>query len=261
MLPFSGYGPIDSTERKALLCAALFSCLFIVVLGVARPRHRIQRTLTTDIGVPTPAPYRVHESEPTYVRSLERFRVRPEQFEQVDFTNYSYGLHTLSNGKKVDLNLRHGLLELQKDSGWFELKDVYYADMTGDSREEAIVWLTHETCNPSCDGGADLFYIYTESNGKLKRIWQYETGSRENECGLKSFILSEKQIVLELFGDCTQPAMNDSDHTKFVVQGSTSIRLEFDGWRFAQKSIDYFVTPPRNVRSYQPNIHIYSPAS
>ncbi len=262
MLPFMKLGPFDHSERKALLFAVLFSCLFIVVLAVARP-HRHTRRLSTNnfrFDPPPAAPYKFHESEASSLDSLEKFRVRPEQYEQIDFKNHSYGPYISSNGK-IDLNLKGGALQLPNHSGWFTLKDVYYTDMTGDGQEEAIVWFNHVTCRASCDGGANLFYIYSEHEGNLKRIWQYETGSYERGSGLKSFILSEKQIVVELFGDRTLTLTDEPGPLNFVAQGFTSIRLEFDGQRFAQKAIDFFITPPRDVKNYEPDIHIYNPPS
>src|SRR3569832_2101634 len=174
MLPFSGFGPIDRSEGKALLFAAVFSCLFIIVLAVARPHPRPTRVSINEFAVPTPLPYTINEPQLSSEDSLAEFRIIPEHFESLDFTNHSYGTYISSNGKKLDLNLQHGLLELPNDSGWFELKDVYYTDLTGDNKAEAIIWLSHETCSPACDGGASLFYVYTMRSGKLKPIWHYE---------------------------------------------------------------------------------------
>src|SRR6476660_7873748 len=145
MLPFSGFDGFDRIECKALLYAALFSCLFIVFLAVApsHPHHR--RLSTDDFTVPPATPYKFAEPELSAMDSSATFRVKHEHFEQIDFTNHSYGPYKSANGKKIDLKLEHGLLELPNNSGWFELKDVYFTDMTGDSKEEAIVWLTHET--------------------------------------------------------------------------------------------------------------------
>ena len=94
------------------------------------------------------------------------------------------------------------------DSGWFNLEDVYYQDVTGDGSPEAIVRLLHLRCSGSCDGGADLFYIYSRRNGRLKNIWQYETGSYAYGCGLKSFSLRGKQVVLELTNGCTKEVVS-----------------------------------------------------
>ena len=142
------------------------------------------------------------------------------------------------------------------DSGWFKLKDVYYEDLTGDKQAGAIVRLSHVACGVSCDGSADIFYIYTTRNGKLKNIWRYGTGSYAYGCGLKTFALGNKEIVLQLLASVRgrqwkiRPA-------KFVVEDLTFIQFEFDGSRFVTKSIEYIPEPARNVKNYKPEIRIY----
>jgi hypothetical protein len=258
MLPFSGFGPFDRSERKALLFAAIFSCLFIAVLAVARPHPRQPKISTNDFTVPPPTrSHSFNEADLSGVDSFAKYRVRPEHFGQIDFTNHSYGPYNSSNGKRINLKLEHGLLELPNNSGWFELKDVYYTDMTGDNREEAIVWLTHESCGSSCNGGASLFYIYTVRNGKLKPIWQYETGSYADGCGLQSFTAGGTQIVLELFGRCPKSWMEHPEPSKFVAKDLTFILFEFDGGHFEQKSTEFFDSASTNVKNYEPGIRIY----
>ena len=258
MLPFSGFGPIDRSERKALLLAAVFSCLFIVVLAVARPHPRHTRRITNEIIPPTPTtPYKFHERELPSADLLAPFRAQPEQFERIDFANHSYGPYTSANGKKIDLRLFHHELHLPNNSGWFALNDVYYRDVTGDGLEEAFVWLKHLQCDEgSCHGRTDLFYIYTMRNGMLKPIWEYETGSYAEGCGLRSVTLWEKQINLMLFGECPKSAMDPPSPTNLMSGGFTFILLEFDGRRFTQKSTDYFTTPPTDLRGYEPVINI-----
>ena len=259
MFPFSGFGPFDRSERKALLFALLFSCLFIVVIASARPHPRRIRISTNEFKVPTPvAPHKFPEPYLSSVHLLDRFRVRPERFRQVDFKNHSYGPYTSSDGTMIDLSLEHNELRLPKNSGWFALRDVYYKDVTGDGREEAIVWLSHVQCSSgSCNSGTDLFYIYTVRNGILKSIGRYETGTYTDGCGLKSLTLFNKQIMLALFGDCPKPAMDDPGEPKFIAGGFTIILSEFDGRRFTQKSTEYFVTPPTNVGGFEPMINIF----
>ena len=258
MFPFSGFGPFDRTERKALLYAALFSCVFIAVIAVARPHPRRVRISTNDLRVPPPAlPNTPHDRELSSVDLLEQFRVQPQQFDRISFGNFSYLPYTSADGKKIDLTLLHGELRLPNSSGWFDLKDVYYRDLTGDGLEEAIVWLTHLQCNEiSCHGPTNLFYIYTVRNGMLKPIWQYETGSYSEGCGLRSVTLWEKQINLMLFGECPKAATDHPAPANYTSTGFTFILLEFDGQRFTQKSTEFFITPPTDLRSYKPVINI-----
>ncbi len=260
MYPFSQWGPFDRSERKALLIAALFSSLFIIFVALIREKLE-STTPHFKVALPTPTT-QYREADFSMADPLEKFRVKPREFEQFDFNNYSYGPYTsgpytLAGGKKIDLRLTHGLLELPNNSSWFELKDVYYTDLTGDGKAEAIVRLYHVTCGVSCDGGTNLFYIYTERNGKLKPIWQYETGSYAEECGLQSFTAGGTEIMLGLFGECDGRAAPDLTPSKFMSKGVTSLVLDFNGRRFVEKSSEYFNSRPVDTRSYEPEIRIY----
>ena len=256
MFPFSKLGRIDHTERKALLFAFLFCALFIVLLSVSVPAKRTHKKVVTTIHSPVPLTKPAEPSEPKFIDPLEQFRVKPENFNGVDFRNFSYGIYTPSSGKPIDLTLVQSLKPLN-DSGWIKLKDVFYTDLTGDGEAEAIVRLWHVSCEGSCDSGSDLFYIYSTRNGKLTNIWRYETGSYAYGCGLKSFTLEDRQMKMELFGRCSSQAMTSPGPVRFVVEDLTSIIFEFDGSRFKTASIKYISAPWRNVKNWEPEIEIY----
>jgi len=258
MLPFSGCGPINHAERKALLVAGLFSFLFIVLLATARPHPRPTVESMYRFSVDPPiAPHRFDDLGLASVDSLDRFRVIPEHFDKIDFKNHSYGPYRSPDGTKIDLTLDQGEFNLPNHSGWFALKDVYYTDMTGDGKEEAIVWLYHVKCGDAgCDGGTNVFLVYAERGGKLKPIWQYETGSYADGCGLESFTAGGTQLVVELFGRCPEYSYRPRP-SKFVIRDLTFIIFEFDGQHFAQKSIEYFYSAPTDVKNYEPGIRIY----
>ena len=259
MFPFLGFWPFDRSERKALLFAAVFSCLGIFVFSFARP-HEQQTKISIDTSeLPTPVvPNQSHERGPSSVDVLNRFRVTPTRFERIDFANHSYGPYTSSDGTTVDLKLEHSHLGLPHSSGWFALKDVYFRDVTGDDREEAVVWLSHVQCSDgSCNAGTNLFYIFTMRNGVLKPIWQYETASYEHGCGLRSFTVSYKHIMLALFGDCPKSPTEDPGPVNYIADGFTFVSLKFNGQGFTQKSTDFFPTRPTDLHLYEPAINIY----
>ena len=255
MVPFRNYGPMDRSERKALWLAIAAGSLFIVTLAVAHPpaapKHKRQLTILEPV-----APTKHLEPE-TLSELNESYRVVPDDYKNIDFNNYYYGVYAFPNGKEVDLALYSGVLGLPDDLGWFELKDVYYKDVTGDREPEAIVRLSHVTCNGSCDRGSDLLYLYSKREGKLTRIWAYETGSYAYGCGLKSLMLGNKQLVLELFGRCPKPAMENPGPQKFVVEDLTIIVFEFDGDRFLTKTMEYVPEPARSVKNYEPDFQLY----
>jgi len=254
MFPFTRIGPFDRTEKKALLLAFLFCALFIVSFSLSMSANRTRKKRVTLLST-TPLITPLEPSVPSYVDPLEKFRLVPENFWKYDFRNFSYGVYATSNGRMRALTLTHGVLE--DDSGWFELKDVYYKDITGEGSEEAIVRLSRVRCSGSCDGGGDIFFVYTTRNGKLKNLWRYETGSYAYGCGLKSFTLGSKQIDLELFGRCPRPAMEYPGPAKFVVDDLTLVLFEFDGRRFTTTTIDYIPESARNVKNWEPEIRIY----
>jgi len=253
MFPFTSIGPFDSTERKALLLAFLFCALFIVSLSMSmsvKPARKKHLTIlsTTPLTRPFEPPVL------SYGDQLEQSRVVPENFSEVDFKNFSYGDYAISEGKPLSLTLNDG--KMWDDAGWFNLQDVYYKDITGDGRPEAIVRLLRLRCHGSCDGGADWFFIYTTRNGKLKNIWQYATGSYADGCGLKSFTLGRKQIEMELFGSCASQEIRYPGQSKFAAGDSTLLVFEFDGLRFTTTTIQYMPESARNVNYWEPEIRI-----
>jgi hypothetical protein len=204
----------------------------------------------------TPSTLLETESEPSG-DLLARYRVVPENFKHVDFRNRSYGSYAYPNAKEIALKLTQSEMQLPKNAGWFSLQDVFYKDFTGDGLPEALVRLSHVECGGSCDGGADLFYIYTQRNGQLKTLWQYETGSYAYGCGLRSFTVDHRQLVLELFGRCPKPAMEDPGPAKFLAKDLTFLLFKYDGQRFERSRIEYFETGTGNVKNYEPLIYIF----
>ena len=252
MFPFTEFGPFDRTEKKALLVAAVFCAVFVVLLSLMSPRKVVRKKWTVVSTAPLTTPF---EPPPPRTDSLEKFRFIPGNFSDVDFQNFSYGEYASSELKPLSLTLTDG--KMWDDSGWFNLQDVYYRDVTGDGSPDAIVRLLHLRCHGSCDGGSDLFYIYSRRNGKLKNIWRYETGSYAYGCGLKSATLGDKVIVMELFGRCSTQAMVSPGPAKFLVEDFTLTVLEYEGGQFITKSMRYIPEPMSNVRNWQPEIRIY----
>jgi len=142
------------------------------------------------------------------------------------------------------------------DSGWFNLQDVYYRDLTGDGSPEAIVRLLHLRCHGTCDGGSDILYIYSRRNGKLKNIWRYETGSYAYGCGLKSITFQDKEITMQLFGRCSTQAMVSPGPAKFLVEDLTFSIFEFDGRQFTPSLTKYIPESLSNVKNWEPQIWI-----
>ena len=183
-----------------------------------------------------------------------------EEFHGIDFTNRSYP-YRFSWGKTINVPLKNGRYEynISNDRGWFDLAHVYVTDVTGDKRPEAIVMLWHVGCGASCDGGSALFYIYSYRDGRLKQMWQYETGSLAYGCGLKSFAAKGTTLIVEQFGRCTRRNrnLNETSHTaKFEVKGVTRITLKSNGSRFVVRKRRFFSTASENIKNREPQINI-----
>lgn len=190
----------------------------------------------------------------------KKFRIVPQTFERVDFRNHSYGIYRLSSGKRVELTLKDGEHQYDYpvlDRGWFAFKDVYYTDVNADGTPEAVVLLWHVQCGGgSCDGGAALIYIYAAHKRKLQTLWRYETGSLAYGCGLKSFSVRARQIILDSFGRCPHSATDYPGSAKFVIEDMTRSVFRFNGRRFTRVRAEFKSVPPRDVKNYEPEIRI-----
>ena len=180
-----------------------------------------------------------------------------DSFHGVDFKNFSFP-YRFSWGKQVNVLLKNGRYEydFRTERGWFDLSHVYVTDLTNDKRAEAIVMLWHVACGVSCDGGSALFYIYSFDNRRLKSLWQYETGSFGYGCGLKSFSVRRGTLTVELFGRCSRRNQTDSSTGKFLVKDLTRITFKSNGTRFVVRKRQFFSSPERDLRNYEPDINL-----
>ena len=190
----------------------------------------------------------------------DRFRGVPENFAHINFQNWRYGQYGFGE-EQLDLVLTAGEQDTREKEGGggqrFSLTGVLYTDVTGDRTPEAIVRISHVQCGGSCDGGSDLFYVYQSGKNGVRRIWMYETGSMGYGCGLKSVTLTKKQIVVEMFGQCWEPASSFATSGKFMVRDVTRSVFIFNGKRFIKRSTEVTAAPVRGLRSYTPEVHIY----
>lgn len=186
-----------------------------------------------------------------------RFKTPPDAFKNIDFENHLYP-YKLPNGKKINIPSKDGEYEydFSDDRGWFSFSDPYYVDLTNDENPEAITILGHVSCGVSCDGGAELIYIYTIRQNKLKLLWHYETGSAAYGCGLKSFTIKDRKITMELFGRCSDGEKEYEGMSKFQVKDTTRLTFGFNDRKFVEEKKEFVSVPERNVMNYMPEISI-----
>jgi hypothetical protein len=243
-------------ELIALLISILFSIGFLAAFALWYEPEPEEEFRCTAISIPS-----AYDEVPEIQKPPDpndRFRIRPEDFADVDFANWEYGLYRFG-GNTLHLTLANGKYELPWNGAGgetFGVKDVLYADVTSDGKPEAIVILNHNQCGGSCDGGSYLFYVYQSGKSGLRKIWMYETGSTAYGCGLKSFTVTKRQIDLEMFGQCWKPASSFETSGKFLVRDLTHSVFRFNGKRFVKRSTKITAAPLTDPRSYTSELHI-----
>ena len=249
-------GNEKQAELIGLGISLLFSLVFLALFALFYEHEPVNVIACGPTPIPIPQAEVVPVQKPPDPN--DKFRVIPENFADVDFANWQYGQYRFG-GNNLDLTLAHGKYELASKEGGgetFSLIGVVYTDVTGDGKPEAIVNLSHVQCGGSCDGGSDLFYIYQSRDSGLRTIWEYETGSMAYGCGLKSVTLTNKQIVIEMFGQCWEPASSFATSGKFMVRDVTHSVFRFNGKRFVKRSTEVTAAPVRDLRSYNAELHI-----
>lgn len=184
----------------------------------------------------------------------EKFKVVPDEFKNVDFRNFKYPIARLKNGEHDSRNPKNPLAGGQS----ITFDDVYYLDIDGDGKKEAIVFLYIVGCGASCDGGASQIYFYSSKNGETKLLDSIEFGSRADGCSLKSFRIANKKIYIEQFGRCVKSNYEeDRNYTcKFCVKDLTKTVYFFKNSQLAKESSEIVDTPETNVMNYSSEISI-----
>jgi hypothetical protein len=241
-------------EAQLVAAFVAFGCLVFFIL-IARPGQLPVKIANVPVATPRPS-----INEPTRpIDPNEQFRSVPGRWASVDFKHHSYGVYKLFR-TKINLTLKNGEYEYnfpESDHGWFSLSDVYYVDVTGDQIPEAIVNLSHVQCGASCDGGSDVFFIYSKNaEGKLKQLLQYATGSYGYGCGLKSLTLEGKEVRMELFGRCPRPGVEDGGPGKFTAKDLTQLVFRYTNKGFLSTTPRFVPTDVIDVRNYKAEVHI-----
>jgi hypothetical protein len=137
-------------------------------------------------------------------------QAKPEtSIRNIDFSNFRYPWPEAKGAQKT-FSLKNGELPATRDKKGFidgmgvEMIGVYYADVTRDNAEEAVVALDVQT------GGSALpciVYIYGLQVSKPKLLWAFWTGDRADE-GLRNVYAEQGTLIVELYssqdsrGDC-----------------------------------------------------------
>lgn len=88
---------------------------------------------------------------------------------------------------------------------WLSLSGVVYGDLTGDGREEAVVWLTE------CTGGTGQFSyanVFTATGGAPERIGRVDVGDRADG-GIAAIRIVNGRLEVDRFGHDRGGAMDE----------------------------------------------------
>jgi hypothetical protein len=130
------------------------------------------------------------------------------QIRSVDWKNFTYPWYP------ADTNPPHQARKITLVKGEFEVEanrkrrienlsvsfaNVSYSDLTGDTREEAIVTISGTETFNSFTG---CIFIYTMKRGKLRLLWRHEIGDR-GVGGLKDLKVVNRNLLVEQYeGNC-----------------------------------------------------------
>lgn len=192
----------------------------------------------------------------------EKFRIIPDEFKQMDFRDFAYPLW----GTNRTIKLNEGEFESPYDTKNCDnhfggLNDVFYVDLDGDKRAEALVDVNYVSCGcGSCDGGSHLLYAYRLDHGKAKLFWTYSTGSYGYGGGLKSLIIRPSIITVEEFGikHCSreEEKTDPTCGSKFQAKNIIRTRFVFSGKTFVRRSKEITKTGDLSVMNYRVKIDI-----
>jgi hypothetical protein len=182
----------------------------------------------------------------------EKFRIVPEGFRSVDFKNFEYPSVRLKNGVYEEADNYTG-------GTTFRFDKVFFIDLAGDEKKEAIVLLNAVSCGGSCDGGSLVIHIYSSQKGKARLIDFIELGSRSGGCSLKSLTIKDRKIHIEQFGKCAKNSKYEENRVhncKFCVRDLTRSVYSIKNSQLVRESVEQIETPETDVMNYSSEISI-----
>jgi hypothetical protein len=150
--------------------------------------------------VPVSTPNSINENKPVSPTPAETVETTNSPIGKFDFKNYTYPLPRGWQGTMRDITLENGKAPLSMQEEDRKIGASYvktkFGDVTGDSQDEAFVFIKIET------GGAALpqvVYVFEWKNNEPEMIWYFRTGDRADG-GLRELKAENGELVIELYG-------------------------------------------------------------
>jgi len=128
-----------------------------------------------------------------------------QSIRDVDFENFTYPLpkdlidptdrdktFKLKNGERPETRFADGTVN---EMGISLVGKIKYGDVTGDGREEAVIFMSILTGGTAMPG---IIYVYTMQGNRPKMLWNLTTGDRAFG-GYRNAYVQNGQLVIELF--------------------------------------------------------------
>lgn len=169
----------------------------------------------------------------------------------VDFKNFSFP--DFNSKDQRNFTLKNGIFKnLKAKSGEttiYRFRKVFYFDVTGDKKTEAIVHIFASACEDCAP--QSIFYLYSNEKNQPQEIWKIAFGTQE-KCGLKDVLFDKAQVVLEVFGDCElngwKIAQNLTSKKNAV---STRFTFDYQNKEFFQISKEFFPFSENEIQTYR----------
>jgi hypothetical protein len=190
-------------------------------------------------GAEVPAPPAVAAELPKPGRS-EKLRSSPtpdSPIRRIDFENVAYPNYPDYDSEK------EGRITLKPGEGGPHY--LSFGDVTGDGEEEAMAVL-----GISLRGSAipDYVYIFTLKRGRLKLLWDFETGDRADG-GFKRIYAAQGNLVIELYGKdrFIGGKLYKGDEGLCCPSSFTRTRYKWNGKRFVMTGREVLPNPNGNA--------------
>lgn len=210
--------------------------LFLIFLAAFSAAAQTTASETVQIG-------KGSEKKQEEIADAESLAIDFKNFSFPDFNSKNQKKFTLKNGISQNLKAKSG------EATIYRFRKVFFFDVTGDEKTEAIVHIFASACEDCAP--QSIFYLYSNEKNQPKEIWKIALGTQE-KCGLKDVLFDKAQVVLEVFGDCELNGWNIAKNlTSKKTAVSTRFTFDYQNKEFLQISKEFFPFSENEIQTYR----------